>query len=205
MALNFIAIKKLRLAGLRELSETSIKVMVAHFSLGDKCERQECSDDATCSEDDPHECSCKPGFSGDGLVCDNINECDDGSHNCSIHATCNDNKGSYLCQCKEWFSGDGLSCVFQGCPAGNFATDRNACEECPVNTYNNIRNSFVTECISCPNYYTTETAGSTTITQCKCEYCQIYETPNCYSKYLIVEIFVLKHFQFLFNFLLQCK
>ena len=137
----------------------------------DICELQECSEHATCSGDeDPHECSCNPGFSGDGLVCDNINECNDGSHSCSTHTTCTDNLGSYSCICKEWFSGDGRSCIFAGCPAGNFATDSNTCGECPINTYNNIKQSLVRKCIPCPNYYTTETTGSTSITQCKCKY-----------------------------------
>ena len=223
----------------------------------DKCELQECSKNATCSEDgDPHECSCNTGFSGDGLVCDNINECDDGSHNCSIYATCidnigsyscycnqgfsgdglvcdnindvhkisdlfektevttfatsvafrdyelstlsgdglvsdnvnkcnddshncstyatcTDNEGPYSCQCKEWFSGDGRSYIFEGCPAGNYATNSNTCEKCPINTYNNIRNNFLRECIPCPNYYTTENQGSTSRTECKSKYCLI--------------------------------
>ena len=141
-----------------------------HCSEPDTCELTECSTDATCSEDgNPHECSCNPGFSGNGLVCDNINECEDGSHNCSNNASCIDNEGSYSCKCKEFFGGDGRNCTFQGCQAGTFISDKDTCEECPINTYNNIPKSFVTECIPCPNQYTTETNGSTSITQCKCK------------------------------------
>lgn len=30
-------------------------------------------------------CRCLDGYSGDGVLCDNINECTDNSYNCSIY------------------------------------------------------------------------------------------------------------------------
>ena len=188
------------------------------------CVLQECSEQATCSEDgDPHECYCNPGFSGDGLVCDNINdvpgatfedndlqypesgqfetreittfatsvtfrdyelntlsgdglvsdnvnECDDGSHNCSTHATCIDNEGSYSCKCQPGHTGDGMDCKLSECPAGSFTPDGNTCTECPLNTYNSFQDALLQECLPCPNHETTENNGSTSITQCKCKY-----------------------------------
>ena len=137
----------------------------------DKCELQECSAHATCSEDeDPHECYCNPGFSGDGLICDNINECDDNSHNCTNHATCLDNMGSYSCQCQPGYTGDGIDCELSKCSTGTFTPDGITCEECHLNTFNSFQNAFLQECLPCPNHQTTENMGSTSITQCKCKY-----------------------------------
>ena len=40
-----------------------------------------------------------------------INECDDGTHNCLADAVCSNNEGSYSCDCAVGFSGDGrISC-----------------------------------------------------------------------------------------------
>ena len=39
-----------------------------------------------------------------------INECGGAEHNCSEHAMCINNNGSYTCDCKEGFTGDGFSC-----------------------------------------------------------------------------------------------
>ena len=33
-------------------------------------------------------CSCASGFRGDGITCDDINECQSGLHNCDIAAKC---------------------------------------------------------------------------------------------------------------------
>ena len=43
-----------------------------------------------------------------------INECIEGTSNCSADAVCNNTKGSYNCSCKPGYSGDGQIC--QGKP-----------------------------------------------------------------------------------------
>ena len=39
-----------------------------------------------------------------------VNECADGTSNCSADAMCNNTKGSYRCKCKPGFTGDGQTC-----------------------------------------------------------------------------------------------
>ena len=39
-----------------------------------------------------------------------INECADGTSNCSADAMCDNTEGSYRCKCKPGFTGDGRTC-----------------------------------------------------------------------------------------------
>ena len=43
-----------------------------------------------------------------------INECKEGTYNCSSNAVCNNTKGSYNCTCKPGYEGNGNNCT------GNF-------------------------------------------------------------------------------------
>ena len=40
-----------------------------------------------------------------------INECKEGTHNCSSNAVCNNTKGSYNCTCKPGYEGGGNNCT----------------------------------------------------------------------------------------------
>ena len=40
-----------------------------------------------------------------------INECSEGSHNCSNHAKCKNYYGGYSCECLTGFEGDGENCT----------------------------------------------------------------------------------------------
>ena len=44
-------------------------------------------------------------------IISDVNECNDGNHNCSANATCINEMGSYTCDCKDGFSGDGYVCI----------------------------------------------------------------------------------------------
>jgi hypothetical protein len=72
------------------------------------CDR--CSDNADCVDlGERQECRCKPGYTGDGESCENINECEfDGA--CHPKAECEDLEGSVRCSCTQGFVGDGLQC-----------------------------------------------------------------------------------------------
>ena len=47
---------------------------------------------------------CDPGFTGDGVNCTDLDECEYG-HNCSPVANCNNMFSSYICKCLSGFSG----------------------------------------------------------------------------------------------------
>ena len=40
-----------------------------------------------------------------------INECEEGTYNCSSNAVCNNTKGSYNCTCKPGYEGDENNCT----------------------------------------------------------------------------------------------
>ena len=50
------------------------------------------------------------GFSGDGFVCENANECVEQTHECHEYAYCTDTGGGYECACIEGYAGDGYDC-----------------------------------------------------------------------------------------------
>ncbi|XP_076001609.1 nidogen-1-like [Genypterus blacodes] len=53
-------------------------------------------------------CSCLPGFEGDGRVCQDVDECQQGA--CHRNAFCSNTEGSYSCQCHPGHHGDGFHC-----------------------------------------------------------------------------------------------
>ncbi|XP_078351565.1 uncharacterized protein LOC144636272 isoform X1 [Oculina patagonica] len=80
----------------------------------DECTKKtdNCSENAMCNNNKGgFSCSCKPGFSGDGINCADIDECAKKTENCSENAMCNNNKGGFSCSCKPGFSGDGINCA----------------------------------------------------------------------------------------------
>ncbi|XP_073777403.1 pro-epidermal growth factor isoform X1 [Danio rerio] len=57
-------------------------------------------------------CQCVRGFTGDGELCVDVDECKAGLADCSVsEAECVNTAGGYFCQCKNGFSGDGHHCV----------------------------------------------------------------------------------------------
>ena len=60
----------------------------------------DCDENSVCIEESgSFNCSCNPGYSGDGRTCENIDECSLGSDMCAANATCDDTTGSYRCSC----------------------------------------------------------------------------------------------------------
>jgi len=58
---------------------------------------------------------CRPGFTGSGTDCTDIDECQLNDGGCHENATCINTPGSFTCTCKPGFSGNGINCT----PANN--------------------------------------------------------------------------------------
>ncbi|XP_066982620.1 adhesion G protein-coupled receptor E1-like isoform X1 [Macrobrachium rosenbergii] len=93
----------------------------------DECARgkAECSPHAACRNSvGSYSCSCNPPFQGDGRTCcppgfaqngsncDDMDECAQGTAECSPQAACRNSVGSYSCSCNPPFEGDGRTCGF---------------------------------------------------------------------------------------------
>lgn len=67
-----------------------------------------CSAFADCHNDHGlYYCLCWDGYVsplGDGVKCENINECEEGAHGCPINSDCVDNDGSFVCKCQNGYS-----------------------------------------------------------------------------------------------------
>uniref|UniRef100_H2Z7Z2 EGF-like domain-containing protein n=1 Tax=Ciona savignyi TaxID=51511 RepID=H2Z7Z2_CIOSA len=71
-----------------------------------------CHHKATCRNTvGNYTCTCKPGYSGNGHYCADIDECKDGTAKCDTNAICNNTDGSYTCTCNVGFTGSGKSCT----------------------------------------------------------------------------------------------
>jgi hypothetical protein len=69
-----------------------------------------CHAEATCTNTvGSFTCACKPGYSGDGQSCTDINECSQGTDTCHADATCTNTVGSFTCECNLGY-GDGFHC-----------------------------------------------------------------------------------------------
>ncbi|MCP3166344.1 EGF domain-containing protein [Myxococcus qinghaiensis] len=87
-------------------------------------------------------CQVEPGYScqGQPSVCTDVNECTNGTSQCSTNATCTNIPGGYTCACKAGYTGNGRTC-----------TDVNECtngtSQCSTNaTCSNTAGSYTCAC-----------------------------------------------------------
>ena len=143
----------------------------------------QCSTNATCTNTvGSYICSCNIGFTGDGRNgvngCVDINECEDSHFLCPEHSMCSNTIGGYKCLCKEEFAQRGNFCQKAECPSGQYTPDGVTCNDCPVNTYNNIDDYLLSECSPCPTLHTTVGPGADSVTQCRSK--MIFTTSNLF-------------------------
>ncbi|XP_064643492.1 uncharacterized protein LOC135497618 [Lineus longissimus] len=75
--------------------------------------KNNCHEDADCSNAPPGKfsCKCKEGYIGDGVNCTDKDECEDPKDNsCDPNANCTNSIGSYSCKCIAGYKGDGFTC-----------------------------------------------------------------------------------------------
>ena len=81
----------------------------------DECtlNQDNCSPNADClNMPGGFTCACSAGFTGNGILCQPSDACQDGTHDCSSFAKCTTTgAGTWSCQCNSGFTGDGTVCT----------------------------------------------------------------------------------------------
>ncbi|KAK3535375.1 hypothetical protein QTP70_011275 [Hemibagrus guttatus] len=77
----------------------------------DECFSLRCDVNAQCVlEDGVSVCRCLSGFTGDGELCMDVDECRLNLHSCDEKAVCVNSLGGYECRCRVGHTGTGFSC-----------------------------------------------------------------------------------------------
>ncbi|XP_040031124.2 pro-epidermal growth factor isoform X1 [Gasterosteus aculeatus] len=84
----------------------------AMVSDQNECHSLGCHADAQCllGAGSPT-CVCPQGFTGDGRLCVDIDECTQGTHKCDKNAQCQNTFGAHLCKCRAGYQGNGKTCL----------------------------------------------------------------------------------------------
>ncbi|XP_005467322.3 pro-epidermal growth factor [Oreochromis niloticus] len=109
-----------------------------------ECYSLRCDVNAQCLLNSGHpNCLCQEGFTGDGQLCVDIDECTLGTYNCDKNEECQNTAGKYYCKCLAGYYSDGQSCQELE-PTSPWVTpatspdvttkhhSRNAVESCPA-------------------------------------------------------------------------
>uniref|UniRef100_A0A3Q1I1W3 Epidermal growth factor n=1 Tax=Acanthochromis polyacanthus TaxID=80966 RepID=A0A3Q1I1W3_9TELE len=81
------------------------------YKQNNECYSLRCDVNAQCllNAGNP-KCLCLEGFTGDGQLCVDIDECKLGRHNCDKTAECQNTAGKFLCKCRAGYYGNGQTC-----------------------------------------------------------------------------------------------
>ncbi|XP_048394285.1 pro-epidermal growth factor isoform X2 [Stegostoma tigrinum] len=112
-----------------DLQPRSTLVAEIMVSDQDDCGRLECDLNAQCvAPEGIGRCQCLQGFTGNGTVCCDVDECATDASLCNRHlADCINTEGGYVCKCHPGYSGDGLLCYdIDECKTGTHNCDENA-------------------------------------------------------------------------------
>ena len=111
-----------------------------------------CDENAVCQDGGgTYTCRCEAGWSesGNGTVCDNVDECDLGISDCHSRAQCADTDGSFTCPCDDGYYGTGTGS--SGCMDIDECANPRACDSVGVNRAtcdNSPAGTFTCTCIN---------------------------------------------------------
>nr|KAF6499882.1 epidermal growth factor [Molossus molossus] len=113
------------------------EIMVSGTNNEDDCSPAGCGPHSQCvSEGEVAMCQCLRGFSGDGKVCSDIDECELGTTVCPHPSSeCINTEGGHVCRCSEGYQGNGTHCLDSTPPPPLREDDRSSVRdrhaECP--------------------------------------------------------------------------
>uniref|UniRef100_A0A7N5J8N9 Pro-epidermal growth factor n=1 Tax=Ailuropoda melanoleuca TaxID=9646 RepID=A0A7N5J8N9_AILME len=125
--------------GFEDSVTESQRLLVAEIMVSDAddCGPVGCSTRAQCvSEGENATCQCLKGFTGNGKLCFDIDECETGTTVCPpTSSKCVNTEGGYVCRCSEGYRGDGIHCL-DSTPSSHLMEDgrhsvRTSDHECP--------------------------------------------------------------------------
>ncbi|KAM4811928.1 pro-epidermal growth factor [Urocitellus parryii] len=132
--------------------------LVAEIMVSDEddCSPMGCGSHAQCvSEGENATCQCLKGFTWDGNLCSDLDECEVGSTVCPpVSSKCINTEGSYVCGCSQGYQGDGIHCLdIDECHLGIHSCGENA-------NCTNTEGGYTCMCagrlsepgLSCPDY-----------------------------------------------------
>ena len=115
------------------------------FGVGPGCTGtvcDQCDSRATCVDQGNFNfaCVCNEGYTGDGISCQDFDECASGVDDCAERASCTNTMGGYECECPDGYTGDGTECA----DVNECALGMDDCDELAV--CNNLDGGFFCAC-----------------------------------------------------------
>ncbi|KAL9961340.1 hypothetical protein ACROYT_G030258 [Oculina patagonica] len=91
-----------------------------------------------------YNCTCKSGYTGDGLNCTDIDECAAPVDPCSAvaNSACKNTNGSYVCECKDGFVKNGPNCEADDCQNYQILSDAERKHDYPTGWYPQCDNNL---------------------------------------------------------------
>ncbi|CAI9719574.1 polycystic kidney disease 1-like 2 [Octopus vulgaris] len=95
------------------ITTTNLPQETKHFTDVDECSNEtSCGINSICMNTrGSYQCECKTGYKKVGDICQDVDECATGGHNCPQISTCINTGGSYLCKCFSGYEDVAGNCI----------------------------------------------------------------------------------------------